>query len=959
VPGEALDPASVIAACEAVAAEMLFDNVIEKLTVAAIELSGAERGLLILQRRHESWIEAEGARRADGAAAWPRQDVVRPSDLAYAVLQATLQTHEPIHLDDAAVSPAFSQDRYVTEKQARSVMCVPLMRQGEAIGVLYLENNLAARAFTPARWDALRLLARSGATSLQNARLYRELNKTHTDRLLASALRRSEERFARAIEAAGFGHSEWNVETGEFYVSPRLLEICGFPSDTPFRDREEWLLQFPVHPDDRDKWDAAIRAHLAGELDDFRLEVRILVAGETRWVEKRYISARDSSGTPTVWTGLTADITERRTASEVLQAKEARFRSLTELSSDWYWSQGEDLRFNYLSNQADDLTGYTGQSSIGKLRWELERIYPLSGSWEEHKADLAARRPFRDLQEARVAPDGKIWYLSISGAPIYDEQGRFRGYHGTGRDITESKRIEEELRSRQEMLDLAQKSAGAVAWQWRYDVEPAENRWSEELEAMFDIPAGSFDGTSSAWRKLIHPDDQARVRAALKHAMNTRDVDVEYRVPRRDGTIRWLHQKGRMLIGSDGKPARAIGFMFDVTEKHQSEEDVARLERQLRLAQRLESMGTLAGGIAHDFNNILGAILGYGEMAMRNAQQGTRLWRDLTSIMTAGERGRALVDRVLAFSRSGVGEKVAFHAEKVVSEAIGLLAAKVPEGVRLDIALHAGAAAIRGDPTQIHQVLMNLGTNAMQAMPTGGFLRISLDARQCAERTATIGTVAAADYVVLAVRDTGTGMARELIDRIFDPFFTTKEVGTGTGLGLSLVHGIVADLGGAIDVASVPGVGSEFTVYFPRAGDAVAEVDRSSVEASPAPRGDGQRILIVDDEEPLCALAARGLRELGYVPTTFTSSTAALAAFRSDPGSFDIVLTDERMPGLSGISLIRELRDIRATIPILLVTGYVGTTVVRRAKKAGANEVLRKPLSMRDLAVSVSRALQP
>jgi nitrogen-specific signal transduction histidine kinase/CheY-like chemotaxis protein len=393
-----------------------------------------------------------------------------------------------------------------------------------------------------------------------------------------------------------------------------------------------------------------------------------------------------------------------------------------------------------------------------------------------------------------------------------------------------------------------------------------------------------------------------------------------------------------------------------VTERHASEEEVLRLERQLRQAQRLEAMGTLAGGIAHDFNNILGAILGYGEMALRDAPKGSRLRRDLDSIVTAGERGRALIDRVLAFSRSGLGERVAVHVEKVVGEALELLEAKLPEGIRVETKLRAGRAAMLGDPTQIHQVLMNLATNAIQAMPSGGTLSVSLDTvRGETGRSATIGNIEAGDYVVLTVGDTGTGIPREIIERIFDPFFTTKEVGTGTGLGLSLVHGIVTELGGAIDVASTPGEGSEFTVYLPRSGEAV---ESDQAEATAMPRGDGQRVLIVDDEEPLTGLAARTLEELGYVPTEFTSSSAALEAFRAEPERFDAVITDERMPGMSGSALIRELRGIRRDIPILLVSGYVGGAVASRGREAGANEVMKKPLSEHELAISVARVLR-
>jgi signal transduction histidine kinase len=391
-------------------------------------------------------------------------------------------------------------------------------------------------------------------------------------------------------------------------------------------------------------------------------------------------------------------------------------------------------------------------------------------------------------------------------------------------------------------------------------------------------------------------------------------------------------------------------------ERAQAEQALRRSERQLRQAQRLEAMGTLAGGIAHDFNNILGAILGFGEMAQRDAPKGTRLRRDLDSVMAAGERGRTLVERILVFSRSGVGERVPVPVEKVVREALDLLQAKLPEGIRIEARLRAGRAAMLGDATQVHQVLMNLGMNAVQAMSSGGTLSVSLDAMHFdAARTATIGGIAAGDYLVLTVADTGSGIAPEIVDRIFEPFFSTKEVSVGTGLGLSLVHGIVTEVGGAIDVASAPQQGSALTVYLPRAGDAP---DGPEDEERFMPRGNRERVLVVDDEESLVRLATRTLQELSYLPVGFTSSRDALDAFRADPGNFDAVITDERMPGISGSALIREMRSIRRSIPIVLMSGYAGGVVLARAIESGADEVLQKPLKARELATSLARVLR-
>ena len=335
---------------------------------------------------------------------------------------------------------------------------------------------------------------------------------------------------------------------------------------------------------------------------------------------------------------------------------------------------------------------------------------------------------------------------------------------------------------------------------------------------------------------------------------------------------------------------------------------------------------------------------------MRDAKPGTRLRRDVEAILAAGERGRSLVDRILAFSRSGIGERVAVHVEAVVREALDQLAANLPANVTIAPRLHAGRAAMLGDSTQVHQVVMNLGTNGVHAMTQGGVHAVSLEAaRLTAPRAALIGSIAPGEYVVLKVKDCGAGIAPEVLERMFDPFFTTKEVGVGSGLGLSLVHGIVANVGGAIDVGTRLGKGSTFTVYLPRSGDAPA---KPPPDKRPLARGDGQRVLVVDDEEALARLATETLKGLGYEPVTFTSSAAALAAFRAEPDRFDAVLTDERMPGLSGSALIREVRGIRGAIPVVLMSGYLGM------RSVDANVVVNKPLSARALAASMAHALR-
>jgi PAS domain S-box-containing protein len=423
---------------------------------------------------------------------------------------------------------------------------------------------------------------------------------------------------------------------------------------------------------------------------------------------------------------------------------------------------------------------------------------------------------------------------------------------------------------------------------------------------------------------------------------------------RRDGTEMIVASRWAVQRGADGEIESILETNNDITERRRAEDDRRRLEASLLQAQKLEAMGTLAGGVAHDFNNILGAVLGYGELAQNAAPPGSALRRYVDSMMSAGQRAKSLVERILAFSRSGVGPRTAVHVQSVVTEALEILTASLPDNIHLLTELHAEDAAVNGDATQIHQVVLNLCTNAVHAMKAGGTLTVRLDSVRLDSATAVMtGTLAAGEYLRLVVSDTGAGIDPALHRRIFDPFFTTKGVGVGTGLGLSLVHGIVTDLGGGVDMTSVITRGTTFTIYMPRHGRA----DPTVVEPEPVVLGDGEAILLVDDEEMLVRLAEEMVAGLGYEPVGFTSPIEALQAFRSDPERFSAVLSDETMPGMTGSQLAEKITAIRPDVPIILMSGYAGPTLAARARTAGARDVLAKPLQSGDIGRALAGAL--
>jgi signal transduction histidine kinase/ActR/RegA family two-component response regulator len=372
-----------------------------------------------------------------------------------------------------------------------------------------------------------------------------------------------------------------------------------------------------------------------------------------------------------------------------------------------------------------------------------------------------------------------------------------------------------------------------------------------------------------------------------------------------------------------------------------------RVTEQLHQSQKLEALGTLAGGIAHDFNNLLGAVLGYGELALQQTVAGSLQRRYIDNIIVAATRARDVVARILAFSRPGVGARRPLSLQRVLGEVHSLTCAVLAPGVTVEFSVPPAPLVVAGDAAQLHQMLANLVTNALQAVAAGGHVAVCASSAEVREeRDCTVGRLLTGHYARIDIRDSGAGISSEQVERIFDPFFTTKPVGAGTGLGLSLVHGIVLDHEAALEVDSRPGSGTTFSVYLP--------LSRAALPADPAPAvappGAGETILVVDDEEGLVHLAEEVLATLGYEPVGCTRAEQALQLFRTAPQRFDAVLTDAVMPGMSGTELLAEIKRLRPSVPGILVSGYGGPDLQKQAQLAGAQAVLTKPLSAADLA---------
>lgn len=394
--------------------------------------------------------------------------------------------------------------------------------------------------------------------------------------------------------------------------------------------------------------------------------------------------------------------------------------------------------------------------------------------------------------------------------------------------------------------------------------------------------------------------------------------------------------------GRNGEPTDILSIVRDITDQR-------KIEKQLRYAHKMEAIGTLAGGIAHDFNNLLFIISGYTEMSLGELSEGSLLCRNMKEMQKALKRAKELVQQILTFSRLEEQEKRPMLIQPVVKEALVLLRATLPSTIDIRKNIDNRCKGVLADPTRIHQVIMNLCTNSYHSMrEKGGVLEISLSRTIIGDNEMTGSlSLPPGRYIVLTVKDTGHGIEAPVMDRIFEPYFTTKNQREGTGMGLAMVHGIIKSMGGEIKVSSIPMQGSTFSVYLPEVE--VHVIEAKTITAEPAKRGN-ERILIIDDEKEIVELMYKMLGRFGYQVTAKTSSTEALKLFRSAPGRFDLVVTDQTMPGTTGIELSKIIRKIRPDMPIVLCTGFSETITEEKLKAIGIKKYIMKPVRCSEIA---------
>ncbi|MCU0763651.1 MAG: PAS domain-containing protein [Hydrogenophaga sp.] len=739
-------------------------------------------------------------------------------------------------------------------------------------------------------------------------------------------------------------------------VNPAMVQLNGFASEAEMLAanvdvEHDWYVQ----PGRRAEFLRLLRQD--GVVRGFVSEIRTGRSRQRRWVAENAHSVRDSEGRMLYYEGTVEDITPQVEAQLALQRSEQQLRLLTAQVPGMVFvvhiAPDGMRQYRFVSSGVQDIYGFTPE--------DLMRD-PLLVARYRHPDDVTMLE--RDVQSVMqgvsdlagefriVLPDGSVkWVVRRSCTVSEDATGFVRV--GVLLDITARKRAEEELRASEAVWKLALESAGDGVWDW--NLQTGEEFFSAGIKRMFGYADDELPNFAEEMDRRTHPDDVPQMVADRKRHFEGRTPTYrnEHRVRCRDGTWKWVLSRGMVIArDAEGVPLRMIGTHTDITDLKRAEAQRLALEEQLRESQKMEAIGTLAGGVAHDFNNLLAAILGNLTLAQEDVGAEHPARESLAEIQRAALRARQLVQQILTFSRRQTQELQVQPLTPLVHEALGLLRSLLPAGVRLNTRLSADPLPVLADATQVQQVLMNLCTNAWQAMDgRPGEVTVTLQALMLdADRARQLEGLSSGRHARLSVSDNGHGMDADTVRRVFEPFFTTKPPGAGTGLGLAVVHGIVKAHRGAIAVTSAPGQGACFDVYLPldTGGADMSGAGVCEATSEPARVTEGGRHLVyIDDYEAMTFLAGRLLRKQGFRVSTFSSGEAALAWLEQHPDeAVDLLLTDQNMPGVSGVEVARALQTLRPGLPVAIVSGHVTDKLLADAAAAGVAEVMGKQDSM-------------
>jgi two-component system, cell cycle sensor histidine kinase and response regulator CckA len=650
---------------------------------------------------------------------------------------------------------------------------------------------------------------------------------------------------------------------------------------------------------------------------------------------------------------LEKEITCRREAEQVLTDIGHNYRALVENTPDIFYRTDLNGTVQYASAAVYRQSGYTVNEVIGINL--AEQIYAFPEERKLFMKELAEKGFVRNFEARLKRKDGTTWWACTNAQYFRGPDGSIQGVEGITRDITsikaaeeEQKRVRQELEASHKMLKSFLNAVPDLLIVIDRDFQIRYSNYREQDQ----VPEDRVEKRQtcfSRFKKLEEPCEDCTARSVF----DTGQIVERQMVNPADG--RTSEARAFPIFDDQGRVEMVIEHIRDISEQKRMEAERQDYEARLQQIQKMEALGTLAGGIAHDFNNILVAVIGYAELSLGSMTEENPLHRNLQQILMAGVRARDLVHQILTFSRQEKREPKPLQIGNLVDEALEMLRSTLPATIEMDQHFSADVEYVMADPTQIHQIIINLCTNAAQAMEEeGGQLTVKLSQVDLTARDVSAHPdVLPGSYVKLSVQDTGKGIAPDIIGKIFHPYFTTKDKGKGTGLGLAMVHGIIKIYGGFIDVESRPGKGTIFHVCIPTIGQLPARDDPQGAELATGK----EHILLVDDEPLVVDVIQEMLKTQGYRITTADGSLKALETFRKAPRDFDLVITDMTMPKLTGDRLSQEIKKIRTDIPIILCTGYSDKLADKSALDFGVQDFMVKPIKQADLVKTVRNVL--
>jgi PAS domain S-box-containing protein len=613
-----------------------------------------------------------------------------------------------------------------------------------------------------------------------------------------------------------------------------------------------------------------------------------------------------------------------------------------------------DLRFVHMNERLAEINGVSTARHLGRTVREVlpdlaDELEPL------FRSVLDTGQPILHREIHGITPGQpgveRDWLASY--CPL-KEGGKVVAVNVVVMEVTERRRAEEALQKSEERLRIALDGNSEGVWDW--DIRKGPAVFSAGYSRMLGYEPEEFAQDYDSWRTLVHPDDIGRVdRAHAEHIYYNKNFRVELRMRKKNGDWCWLLSRGAVVErDGEGRAVRMIGTHMDITEQKEAEAENARLQGQLLQAQKLESVGRLAGGIAHDFNNLLTVINGYSDLLLRELASDDPHREIIREIRTVGLRAASLTRQLLAFSRKQIRHPQPLIIDATIRDMQHMIARLLGEDVQLKMKLNAGGAAIFADPGQFDQVLMNLVVNARDAMLGGGTLTIETKEQDSNGSEQNQGPPRS--WIAIAVQDTGIGMDKATQAHLFEPYFTTKESGKGSGLGLSTIHGIVAQSSGHIEVESAPGSGTTFRIYLPKMeGPQPVPIN---IEETTNLFGT-ETVLVVEDEAEVRAYSVAALKAYGYRVLTAENPQAALLVAEREGEGLDLVLTDVVMPDMSGRNLAARLEQLRPSLKVLYMSGYSSDMIARHGILEDGLTLVEKPFSPEQLAQKVREVLGP